>query len=290
MQTFRLLAGRIAVALSLLLLTVPAVYGQSKKTTQSRGNSQQEVAPIQQKENSKQESEAKSQNKDAHKNSSQQKGNAQQNVSAKQQKSTQQRGKASYYSRRIDGHRTSSGERLNNDSLVCAHRTYPFGSKLLVRNPANGKEVVVRVIDRGPFVRGRVVDLSYEAARRLGMLSAGIALVEVSLYDDTAIPYKPKEYKLPELELELNDDGDSMTPVWQRKEKPETKDNATEEAKHEANGIASDNQKTNLYKGQQQEITQKNTTSAVKKKRSTVRRKTSVKRRGTAKKTTKRKR
>jgi len=132
-----------------------------------------------------------------------------------QQKSLQ-KGKASYYSRRIDGHRTSSGERLNNDSLVCAHRTHPFGTKLLVKNPANGKEVIVRVIDRGPFTRGRVVDLSYEAARRLGMLSAGVAMVEVSVYDDTEIPYKPKEYSMPELELEMTHRDNDITPEWQK--------------------------------------------------------------------------
>lgn len=132
-----------------------------------------------------------------------------------QQKSLQ-KGKASYYSRRIDGHKTSSGERLNNDSLVCAHRTHPFGTKLLVKNPANGKEVIVRVIDRGPFTRGRVVDLSYEAARRLGMLSAGVAMVEVSVYDDTEIPYKPKEYSMPELELEMTHRDNDITPEWQK--------------------------------------------------------------------------
>ena len=126
------------------------------------------------------------------------------------QKKTQQKGKASYYSRRTNGHRTSSGERMNNDSLVCAHRTHPFGTKLLVRNPANGKEVVVRVIDRGPFSRGRIIDLSYEAARRIGMLSAGVAMVEVSVYDDTPVPFKP------ELELEMNDGGNAMNPAWKR--------------------------------------------------------------------------
>ena len=123
------------------------------------------------------------------------------------QTKTQQKGKASYYSRRTNGHRTSSGERMNNDSLVCAHRTHPFGTKLLVRNPANGKEVVVRVIDRGPFTRGRIIDLSYEAASRIGMLSSGVAMVEVSVYDDTQVPFKPKDISstVPELELEMND-------------------------------------------------------------------------------------
>lgn len=149
-------------------------------------------------------------------------------ASAQAQSKKQQKGKASYYSRRANGARTSSGERLHNDSLVCAHRTYPFGTKLLVKNPANGKEVIVRVIDRGPFGRGRIIDLSYEAARRIGMLSAGVAMVEVSVYDDTEVPYKPKEYTVPELELEMNG-GSGTTPEWQVQKKRQA-----EEAKLEA--------------------------------------------------------
>lgn len=64
-----------------------------------------------------------------------------------------QRGKASYYSKRATGARTSSGERLHHDSLTCAHRTYPFGTLLRVTNENNGKEVIVRVTDRGPHGR-----------------------------------------------------------------------------------------------------------------------------------------
>lgn len=90
-----------------------------------------------------------------------------------------QRGKASYYSKRATGARTSSGERLYHDSLTCAHRTYPFGTLLRVTNENNGKEVIVRVTDRGPRGRGRIIDLSYGAARQLGILSQGVAVVRV---------------------------------------------------------------------------------------------------------------
>lgn len=93
----------------------------------------------------------------------------------------QQTGRATYYGKKFNGVRTSSGERLNNDSLVCAHRTHPFGTRLKVRHLGNGKEVVVRVIDRGPFGRGMIIDLSNEAARRLGMLAQGTAMVEVTV-------------------------------------------------------------------------------------------------------------
>lgn len=131
----------------------------------------------------------------------------------------QQKGKASYYSRKANGARTSSGVRLNNDSLVCAHRTHPFGTLLLVKNPANNKEVVVKVIDRGPHSQGRVIDLSYEAARQLGIIAAGVAMVEVSVYDDTVFPYMPKPYSIPEMEIELPAERDSndIVPEWQKK-------------------------------------------------------------------------
>ena len=132
----------------------------------------------------------------------------------------QQKGKASYYSKRANGARTSSGARLNNDSLVCAHKTYPFGTKLLVKNPANGKEVVVKVIDRGPYVRGRVIDLSHEAARQLGILAAGVAMVEVKLYtEQKPVPLQPDPYSLPEIEMEVQTGGiGGATPDWQKEQ------------------------------------------------------------------------
>lgn len=93
----------------------------------------------------------------------------------------QQQGKASFYSKRSDGARTSSGERLSNDSLTCAHLKYPFGSLLKVTNLSNGNEVIVRVNDRGPHGRGRIIDLSYEAARQLDFIRKGITNVTVEL-------------------------------------------------------------------------------------------------------------
>ena len=103
-----------------------------------------------------------------------------------------QRGKATYYSKRATGARTANGERFHHDSLTCAHRTYPFGTMLHVKNPANGKEVVVRVIDRGPFIRGRIIDLSWRAAKELGIIAQGVAMVEVQPVD-AIVPYRPKE-------------------------------------------------------------------------------------------------
>ena len=69
--------------------------------------------------------------------------------------------------------RTASGERMNPSKLTAAHKTLPFGTRLRVTNPRNGKSVVVRVNDRGPFVKGRVLDLSKAAASQIGLVQAG---------------------------------------------------------------------------------------------------------------------
>lgn len=92
-------------------------------------------------------------------------------------------GYASFYSKRTQGHRTSDGGRYYNDSLTCAHKTYAFGTLLHVKNPNNDKEVIVKVTDRGPHVRNRMIDLSYGAAQQLGIISAGIAKVIITQID-----------------------------------------------------------------------------------------------------------
>ena len=92
----------------------------------------------------------------------------------------QSKGKASYYGNKFHGRRTSDGSRYHKDSLTCAHRTLPFGTLLKVRNQKNGREVVVKVTDRGPFGHGRIVDLSMAAAREIGMVQQGVVPVEVT--------------------------------------------------------------------------------------------------------------
>ncbi len=88
-----------------------------------------------------------------------------------------QRGLAAWYGRK--GARTSSGERLDPEAFTCAHTTLPFNTRVEVTNLRNGRKVVVRVNDRGPFGGGRVIDLSRAAARSLGMLSSGTAPVSI---------------------------------------------------------------------------------------------------------------
>ena len=89
-------------------------------------------------------------------------------------------GNATYYGNKFHGRRTSDGSRYHKDSLTCAHRTLPFGTLLKVRNQKNGREVVVKVTDRGPFGPGRIVDLSMAAAREIGMVQQGVVPVEVT--------------------------------------------------------------------------------------------------------------
>lgn len=85
---------------------------------------------------------------------------------------------------------TASGDRLHHDSLTCAHRTFPFGTLLQITNPSNGRMIVVRVNDRGPFVRGRIVDLSWAAAKVLDILAKGVANVVVEPLEHFQIPMK----------------------------------------------------------------------------------------------------
>lgn len=106
-------------------------------------------------------------------------------------------GKASYYADSFHGRLTSNGEIFSQDSLTCAHRTLPFGTYLKVTNKKNNQEVIVRVNDRGPFIDGRVIDLSRAAAEQLGMIHAGVVRVEVVQVE------KPAQLLQPEFELPL---------------------------------------------------------------------------------------
>lgn len=130
----------------------------------------------------------------------------------------QQKGKATYYSKRATGARTASGQRLHHDSLVCAHRTHPFGTLLKVTNPRNDKSVIVKVIDRGPFRRGCVIDLSWRAAKEIDMINQGVAMVIVTVVpDDIHYPYKPKVLgDSIEFDIESNKFYDGSKPAWQK--------------------------------------------------------------------------
>jgi rare lipoprotein A len=79
------------------------------------------------------------------------------------------------------GHTTASGEKMNAQALAAAHRTLPFGTKVRVQNLNNGRSVVVKINDRGPFVGGRVIDLTQGAAQKIGMIHSGVARVKVTV-------------------------------------------------------------------------------------------------------------
>lgn len=128
-----------------------------------------------------------------------------------------QKGKASFYSKRATGSRTANGERLHHDSMTCAHKTYPFGTILRVTNLSNGKDVVVRVTDRGPYRKGRIIDLSWGAAKAIGMISQGVTQVIVERLPQATIPYKLQEQpdSLPVFEFDIAEIATGTTPVWQ---------------------------------------------------------------------------
>jgi rare lipoprotein A len=90
-------------------------------------------------------------------------------------------GMASFYGKEFNGRRTASGEKFNMNKYTAAHRTLPFGAMVRVTNLANGKSVVVRVNDRGPFARGRIIDISLAAARDIGLERIGTGRVRIEI-------------------------------------------------------------------------------------------------------------
>lgn len=117
--------------------------------------------------------------------------------------------KASWYGGRFHGRRAANGRAFDQARLTAAHRSWRLGTKVEVRNPRNGRAVVVEITDRGPFVRGREIDLSYAAADKLGIVRAGVAPVEVRLIDESAQPSPGAPVLIASAAAELN-------PAWPR--------------------------------------------------------------------------
>ena len=88
-------------------------------------------------------------------------------------------GIATYYSESYNGRKTANGEIFHSSALTAAHKKLPFGTKVKVTNLSNGKTVKVRINDRGPFVQGRIIDLTKKAAKKLDMVNAGITKVSI---------------------------------------------------------------------------------------------------------------
>lgn len=102
------------------------------------------------------------------------------------------RGLASWYGEELAGRSTANGEIFDPRGLTAAHRTLPFGTLVEVLNPANGRKVVVRINDRGPFVEGRIIDLSWAAATEIGMVEAGVAPVVLKVVGEGGPPDAPQ--------------------------------------------------------------------------------------------------
>jgi rare lipoprotein A len=94
-----------------------------------------------------------------------------------------QTGKASFYADKFEGHPTASGEKYKHNKLTAAHKTLPFGTVVRVTNLANGSNVEVKINDRGPYIEGRVIDLSKSAAEKLGFINLGVTDVKLEVVD-----------------------------------------------------------------------------------------------------------
>lgn len=103
-----------------------------------------------------------------------------------------ERGSASWYGNPFHGRKTASGEVYNMYSMTAAHKTLPFNTVVVVKRIDNGASVKVRINDRGPFVQGRIIDLSYEAGRQLGIIGSGHAMVTITT--DTTAPVSSKKW------------------------------------------------------------------------------------------------
>ena len=104
-------------------------------------------------------------------------------TSGKQNKAVGNPAKVSYYAHQFHGRKTANGERFNMNALTVAHKSLPFGTKVEFTCASTGKKVVARVNDRGPYVHGRSFDLSYQAAKTLGILDRGVAKVTYRILD-----------------------------------------------------------------------------------------------------------
>ena len=98
-----------------------------------------------------------------------------------------QKGQASFYADKFEGRPTASGEKYSHSKLTAAHKFLPFGTLVKVTNVKNNKSVIVRINDRGPFVKGRIIDLSKSAAQKLGFTQQGVAKVNIKVVDRTEI-------------------------------------------------------------------------------------------------------
>ncbi len=116
-----------------------------------------------------------------------------------------QTGKASWYGGKFHGRKTSSGETYDMHGMTAAHKTLPLGTVVRVENLSNGKSTVVRINDRGPFVRGRIIDLSYTAAKEIDLVKPGVADVRITALGRQVAASKSGGNTVPLVEVEAGD-------------------------------------------------------------------------------------
>jgi len=104
------------------------------------------------------------------------------NLLAQKKHISKQKGKASFYADKFEGRKTASGEIFHQNDFTAAHRSLPFGTWVKVTNRDSKKAVIVRINDRGPFVKGRIIDLSKSAAKEIGQLRQGVFKVSLKVY------------------------------------------------------------------------------------------------------------
>jgi len=120
-------------------------------------------------------------------------------------------GQASYYAKKFHGRKTANGERFNMHEMTAAHRTLPFGTILLVTNLSNNKSVIVRINDRGPFSKRRILDLSYGAAKELDFIRNGVTNVRIQKFNfrkEFMQPIQPGEIQLLQVANTAKDKND----------------------------------------------------------------------------------
>lgn len=158
------------------------------------------------------------------------------------------KGNATYYGNKWHGRKTSSGITYHKDSLTCAHRTLPFGTLLRVTNQRNGKEVIVKVTDRGPFRQNAIIDLSMAAAQQIGMVADGICPVEIAEVGRVVPTNAGKDNPvLPELELLDPVTGNYYTMTeWQKRNQNRASAQKSTTSKSQPRYRAINNQNTAL--------------------------------------------
>lgn len=152
----------------------------------------------------------------------------------------------------------SDGTRYHRDSLICAHKKYELGTMLKVTNIKNGKSVVVRVADR---CRGhRIIDLSYAAAKEIGIIRAGVAMVRVEKYEEEkGVPFRnEKKIELPELDYEITEKDDDFTPEWMRNSTEQSKTNSKKGKEHKGKEPKDKKHKENKKHKEHKEHNKKN--------------------------------